>query len=197
MTLLLLVRHGESAWNAERRLAGRADVPLSPLGRDQVQSLAPAVAALAPAAAVTSPLQRTRETAALLGFGDAPADERWQEADLGCWTGRAIAELRRETDGQYAAWRAGRFTPPGAESFPHMVARVEQAVRPLLAAPGAQLVVTHGGPIRAVCATLLDLAPASLIPVAPGSLTAIAVTDRPRLHAYNLTRDPEAADPPD
>lgn len=155
------------------------------------------MAALAPDTAVTSPLRRARQTAALLGHGDAPVDERWQEADLGTWTGRDIAQLQRETDGHYADWRAGRYTPPGAESFAELRARVEQAVRSLLDASGAQLVVTHGGPIRAVCAALLDLPPSSLVPVAPGSLTAVDVTGRPRLHAYNLTRDPEASDPPE
>ncbi len=197
MTLLLLVRHGESEWNAQRRLAGRADVGLSRRGRDQVSRIAPAVAALAPGTAVTSPLRRARQTATLLGYDDAPVDERWQEADVGAWTGRDIAQLQRETNGQYAAWRAGRYTPPDAESFTELRARVEQAIRSLLNASGTQLVITHGGPIRAACAALLDLPPASLVPVAPGSLTVVDITGRPRLHAYNLTRDPEMADPPE
>lgn len=78
-----------------------------------------------------------------------------------------------------------------------MTSRVERAIELLLAAGGTQLVVTHGGPIRAVCAALLDLRPGALAPVAPGSLTVIHVTDRPRPHTYNLAGRPTPTDASD
>lgn len=203
MTLLVLVRHGETAWNAERRLQGREDVALSARGRAQVWALAPLVARFAPTAVTTSPLRRARETAALLGVGGAhgagqdggiAVDERWQEADLGAWTGRTRAELVAAGDGAYAAWRAGTHVPPGAEPFAEMAERVTAAVEQLAGRGGVQLVVTHGGPVRAACAELVGLAPAALVPVSPGSATVFDLSGpRPRLRAFNATGDVEPA----
>jgi probable phosphoglycerate mutase len=69
MSLLALIRHGATDWNAERRLQGRADRPLSAAGREAVR-LWRVPSLLDAAAWVTSPLERARETAALLGRQD-------------------------------------------------------------------------------------------------------------------------------
>ena len=90
---LLLVRHGETAWNAEHRLQGDHDVPLSDTGRAQARGPAPLGAAHAPAHVVVSPLARARDTAELLGHPGGLCDPRWQEAHLGEWTGRRRDEL--------------------------------------------------------------------------------------------------------
>lgn len=82
---LLLVRHGQSEWNAGRVLQGQADVPLSDLGRAQAAALAPTIAALAPDRAVTSDLQRAAATAAILGYPDARPDPALREIDVGVW----------------------------------------------------------------------------------------------------------------
>ena len=74
MSRLFLVRHGESAWNAEGRLQGQAQAPLSDRGRDQARALR-----LPQLPAVSSDLERAVETAALAGFPDAPTDARWRE----------------------------------------------------------------------------------------------------------------------
>ena len=71
MKRLLLVRHGESEWNKERRLQGQADIALSPHGRNQALQLRPVIASLAPDCVLTSDLRRARETAALLGYQEA------------------------------------------------------------------------------------------------------------------------------
>lgn len=203
MTLLLLVRHGETAWNAERRLQGRRDVPLSGIGRAQIRALAPKVAAGAPTAVVASPLLRSQETATLLGHDEVVIDERWQEADLGAWTGRTREALIAVGDGDYAAWRAGRYTPPGSEPLPEMRERVAEALDDLRSHERV-LVVTHGGPIRAACTLLVGLPPAHLVPVLPGSLTVFDLSGTsPRLRAYNVTGSHQHAnvslstDPPD
>ena len=192
---LLLVRHGESIWNAERRLQGQVDVPLSDRGRMHVRALRRLVAHYEPERAVTSDLARARETAALLGFADATVDVRWREAHLGLWQGQGIEGLRRDDEARYAAWRAGEVTPEAGEPWAEVCARITSAVRELGA--GNVLVVTHGGPIRAVCATLLELAPRSLVPVSPASLTIVDLDGRPRLRAFNLTAYEDDAEPPD
>jgi len=192
---LLLVRHGETTWNAERRLQGQVDVPLSERGRRHVRALRRLVERYEPERAVTSDLARARETAALLGFADATVDARWREAHLGLWQGKGIDVLRREDEVRYEAWRAGEITPEAAEPWAEVCARIKIAVRELAA--GSVLVVTHGGPIRAVCATLLGLAPRSLVPVSPASLTIVELAGGPRLRAFNLTAYEDGAEPPD
>lgn len=205
MRALYLVRHGETAWNAERRLQGREDLPLSVHGREQVESLRPVVTSVLPEidrlAVVTSPLRRARETQDVLGLSADTVDARWQEADLGTWTGRSRDDLVAVGDGAYAAWRAGTHTPPGAESIERLRARVAAAIDDL-AHLDTVLVLTHGGPIRAACHLLVGLVSARLVPVQPGSLTAFDLTGpTPRLRAYNLTPSPAVgelvAEPPD
>ena len=198
---VLLVRHGETTWTAARRLQGNLDVPLSDHGRTQARALAPVIADHAPVRVITSPLARSRETCALLGYQDLREDDRWAEADLGLWTGRYAAELLAEGS-RYTQWRAGQFTPPGGEPFSAMTARVVAALDALFDedCDGTTLVVTHGGPIRAACLHLVGLDPAHVVPVGPASITAIDVepaagrspTSRgrragARLRAYNIS----------
>lgn len=179
------MRHGETAWNAEHRLQGHHDVPLSAVGRAQARALAPLVEDHAPAWVVVSPLVRARETAALLGHPPGACDPSWQEVDIGEWTGRCAADLPASA---YADWREGRHTPPGGESFAALTARVVAAVDALDRAAGTTLVVTHGGPIRALCHHLLGPHAALAVPVGPASLTAIDLDGpTPRLRVYNLT----------
>ena len=90
---ILLVRHGESTWNAERRLQGQANPPLSERGRAEATALAPVLETVPPGRAVCSDLDRARETAALVGHPDAQADPRWREIDVGEWAGRVAAEI--------------------------------------------------------------------------------------------------------
>jgi len=193
---LYLVRHGETPWNAERRLQGRKDIALSPQGRRQAAALRSTVDGLvaghraagdAPLTVVASPLRRAAETCALLEREPDLLDARWQEADLGEWTGRSRDDLIAVGDGAYAAWRAGTLSPPGSEPLSALRQRVASALESL-AAHDVVLVVTHGGPIRAACRQLVDLHPSHLVPVQPGSLTAIDLDGgQARLRTYNLT----------
>lgn len=187
---LLLVRHGETAWNAEGRIQGRTDTPLSALGRRQAAALATTVAALEPATAVTSPSLRARETADLLGFPEAATDCRWQEADFGDWTGCLKQDLGVASEA-LAAWREGRVTPPGGETFAALTARAVEAASALLdAGHDPQLVVAHGGPILAVCCALLGMKPAALVPVGSASLTILERRGAVRLATYNQPPPP-------
>lgn len=197
MTRLLLLRHGETVWNQVRRLQGQADIALSKRGREQVSSLRHTVQTYAPTRVISSDLRRAKESATLLGFDDPTLDARWREADLGSWVGCEIAELRAQEPEAYQAWRAGTWTPQGAESFDALRRRVEEATACLLEGEESVLIATHGGAIRAVCANLLNLMPSDLIPVSPGSLTIIEFNGRARLHTFNLTAYPPMIDPPD
>jgi probable phosphoglycerate mutase len=197
---LLLVRHGESEWNAVRRLQGQADIDLSARGRAQAEALHPVIAALKPDLVLASDLKRARDTAALLGHGDAEPSETLREIDVGGWTGRVIADIRAKDDAAYRGWRAGTFTPPDGESWAVFRARTVAAVRDGLDRAEARLlVVSHGGVIRALLEGLLLLSPERIVPVGPGSLTVLRQDERTdmRLELFNYTPGAPSFDAPD
>ena len=177
---LLLIRHGESTWNAEHRLQGQADPPLSPLGREQVAALVPFLEGLPPRT-LSSDLTRAVQTAAALGLAGVPTDPRWREIDIGDWAGRTLDEL---DPGDVAAWQRGELAPPNAETFAELQARVAAAVDELRGEDA--VVVTHGGCVRAATAHLTGADPRRLAPPANASLTVLENGERRRLHAYGL-----------
>lgn len=158
MARLLLLRHAQSTWNAERRWQGWADAPLSELGREQSRAMAAWLqnSGVAFTGAVSSDMARSLETArtvaALLGLGDVAVEPSLRERDVGDWSGRTTDEIEDVWPGAIEAWRAGRLDrPPGGEHEPAFVRRVMSAVERLAAGAGGRLlVITHGGVIRAV-----------------------------------------------
>ncbi|NQW12323.1 MAG: histidine phosphatase family protein [Alphaproteobacteria bacterium] len=150
MIRLALIRHGPTAWNAEKRLQGRADIPLSETGRARVSAWR-LPDELDGVRWFTSPLTRARDTADLLGL-TAVAAPALVEMDFGAWEGRYLAELRAENPLAVAANEARGldFRPPGGES-PRMV---RDRLHPWLVARAAGGVdvgaVTHKGVIRAL-----------------------------------------------
>jgi glucosyl-3-phosphoglycerate phosphatase len=190
MMRLLLVRHGQSEWNAGRVLQGQADVHLSDLGRAQAASLAPVVAGLTPDRAVTSDLVRASVTAAILGYPHARHEPALREISVGNWQGRSIPQLMAEHPENYAGWRAGRYRPDGGEDWGGFVTRVEGAIRSEcgLARAKTLLLVCHGGVIRAAMQAFLGLRPQNVLPVAPASLTILrldGVEGIAKLELYN------------
>ncbi|GLY20808.1 bifunctional RNase H/acid phosphatase [Micromonospora sp. NBRC 101691] len=156
-TRLVLVRHGQTEWTAQRRYSGRGDVPLSERGRDQARATAARVAALAPtvAAVVSSPLSRCTATARpiAVALGGVPlrTSDDLVECDFGAWEGRTFAEVRQDWPGELDAWLASTaVAPPDGESFTDVTVRVRRALRGLLDAyPGETVVVvSHVSPIK-------------------------------------------------
>ena len=152
MSLFALIRHGATDWNAERRLQGRADLPLSAPGREAVRGWrVPAL--LAEAVWVSSPLERARQTAALLGRSGYPVDERLIEMDWGEWEGRRRDELLAEAGARLDRDPLGRdFRPPGGESPREVAARLKPWVCEIARAGRPAAAVTHRGVIRALYA---------------------------------------------
>jgi broad specificity phosphatase PhoE len=151
--MLFLVRHGQTAANADGLLLGRADPPLSPLGREQAAALAARIPH--DARIVTSPLARTRETAAALGR-PYEIDERWIELDYGDLDGMPLRDI---SPALWAQWRADpTFIPAGGESLAALGVRVREACRELLdeIRDHDVAVVTHVSPIKAAIAWALD-----------------------------------------
>ena len=148
-TMLLLVRHGESTWNAEGRWQGHANPPLSALGR--AQAIAAATTVPPVDVVVTSNLDRAHETGRLIADAirvPVSVEEELHERDIGAWTGLTRDEIE-------AGWPGGienGHRPDGWESDARVAARGMDVLRRIAKAHSGQrvLVVTHGGLIRAI-----------------------------------------------
>lgn len=192
MAIVLLLRHGHSTANAAGVLAGWTEgVGLTDTGRTQAERIARRLAGVTLARAVSSPLQRCRETAALaLPDTDVATDERLGECHYGGWTGRKLSDAAKDP-----LWRVIQDDPASAtfpasdefaaESLGQMAERVVGAVRALDAEVEAAhgktavwLAVSHGDPIKAVLAEAVGAGITGLqrVRVDPGSLSAVHVT---------------------
>jgi len=153
---ILLIRHGESVWNASRRWQGHSDPPLSPEGVRQAEALAERLAGERWAALYASDLERALATARIVGapHGIEPvADPRLRELDIGAWGGLTRAEIAARWRDVLSAFDAGdvHARPEGGETRAELEARVHGALHDLAARHhGASFaVVAHGGVLAA------------------------------------------------
>ena len=157
MTLLALIRHGETAWNKKRRMQGHADIPLTDEGRQKLATLC-VPDTLKIARWYTSPLSRARETAQCLGIDGALADRRLIETDWGHWQGKTIAQLREELGNDFLENEAKGldFRPPGGESPRDVIHRLAPFLAEVADSRLPSGAVTHKGVIRAVLSMAYD-----------------------------------------
>ena len=163
-TRVVLVRHAETTEDAVGVVYGSLDVPLSAAGEASVRRLAPALAALDPAAVYSSPRRRTADTAgpvaAAAGLPLTRVDDL-REIDFGAFEGRRYDDLRTEFPDVYARWMTDptgvRF--PGGESFADLRDRAVGVLRAVLAAHPERtaVLVAHGGVTRALLAHVLGM----------------------------------------
>ncbi len=161
MTLLYLIRHGRSTWNAEGRVQGQADPPLDDAGREQAQKLAHKLREIEFDAFYSSPLARARETAKIVAEPhDLPItfDERLMERSFGRWTGKLGAEVDEEIKNQpHINWRLDGA--PGGESRFQVVNRAAAVFNEIFKAHHDQTIaiVSHGGLLGIYLEHLLGL----------------------------------------
>jgi broad specificity phosphatase PhoE len=183
--VLLLVRHGQTAANAEGLLLGRADPPLTELGRRQADAVAAALPR--PTRVISSPLQRATATAARFGV-DVEIDERWVELDYGSYDQSPVASVDPDV---WRRWRSDlAFAPGGGESIADLGIRVREACTALVddAISGTVVVVTHVSPIKAAIAWALAVTDAIAwrMHVEDASISRIDVTaERASLRWFN------------
>jgi probable phosphoglycerate mutase len=176
--VIWLARHGETAYNAERRFQGQGPVGLSERGREQAAELAEAASEHGFASLWSSPLPRARQTAEVVAarLGLEIRDEpRLMETHTGEWTDRTFAEVETEDPERFAAWVAGDpgFSFPGGESFAEQQERVVAALREIRAvAELPALVVCHRNSMRLALERLAGKR-LSLDDVPNGSLVAL------------------------
>ena len=154
MTELLLVRHGETDWNRDRRFQGHADPPLNETGREQAHALAAALAGEEIELVYTSDLVRARETAeivaARLGADVLPVREL-REIDVGEWEGLTWPEIEERYPEGARLWHEQGYGWESGETYDDLGLRVVAALRRIASDHPAErvLVVGHGGTIRA------------------------------------------------
>lgn len=140
-----MVRHGQTAWNVDRRFQGWTDVPLDRTGREQAVRLRPTLEATAFDGVWSSDLSRAVETARIAA-GPPTVDRRLREMDFGDIEGAVWDEL--QPDVREGLKRFEGFTAPGGESVESFTSRVFEFLDGL--PDGRHLVVAHGGVLRAV-----------------------------------------------
>lgn len=160
---LLIVRHGESEWNALGRWQGQADPELSVRGEEQAVRAARALAGIPISRVVSSDLSRARRTAGIiaerLGVTAISVEQGLREVDVGEWSGLTRPEIEARWPKLLAAWSEGRLeSTPGGETLTALRDRVTGAIQRVLEAgraengaqPGAILVVSHRRAISAL-----------------------------------------------
>jgi probable phosphoglycerate mutase len=218
MTRVLLIRHGQSEWNADGRWQGQADPALTDLGRHQALHASRALGVVD--AIVASDLQRAAETAAILagelGVGPLVLDPDLRERHAGEWQGLTRAEIERDWPGYLgppppiegtpaAAGQGGqvvredgpRRRPPGWEPDDALVERALAALRRIhgLVPQGEAIAITHGGLVYALEATLG--APFVRLPNLGGRWVEVGPDGPPRLGDRVLLVDPDELTVPD
>ncbi|MGC2374519.1 MAG: histidine phosphatase family protein [Solirubrobacteraceae bacterium] len=148
-----LARHGQTAYNLERRFQGHLPVPLDQTGLEQAADLAERASAHEFAALWCSPLRRARETADIVAgrIDLEPREEpRMMETDAGDWTDRLFVDVQAENPDGFAGFIEGKpdFAFPGGESFAQQGVRVAAALVDIEQGELPALVVCHGVVIR-------------------------------------------------
>ncbi|WIM67154.1 histidine phosphatase family protein [Corynebacterium breve] len=166
MRRLIMLRHGQTDYNAGKRMQGQLDTQLSETGVQQAHLAADVVESLGVVKILSSDLTRAKDTADIiaqrLGL-DVVVDKRLRETHLGQWQGKTHGEVDRDFAGMRASWRHNpEWAPPGGESRVEVARRARPVVEELMRDfsgwdDNAVLIVAHGGTISAVTSHLLGL----------------------------------------
>ncbi len=161
MPKLLLVRHGETDWNLEKRFQGLTDTRLNETGIWQSEQVAETLQSAEIHHLHTSPLTRTRQTADIINqyhnLRPQP-DERLRELGFGAWEGHTWAEIERNYPTHAAKYAQNMANvPPNAEPLPLYELRIQSFIESLRHTKGTHLIVSHGGTLRTLLCLLIGL----------------------------------------
>jgi broad specificity phosphatase PhoE len=200
MTRVLLIRHGETSWNRERRWQGHADPPLSEDGIRQSARLAAHLRTkrIPIATVYSSDLRRASSTARQLASAlevDLVCDPAWREIDVGLWTGLSREEIKERFGEDWKKIAKGADLPRGGgETFALFSTRVLGALTALTDRHPREsvAVVTHGGVVRALLLHVLGLPWTRMREVEAVGNTAVSeiVWDRARWSIVRRTHSP-------
>ena len=164
MGTLLIVRHGETEWNAEGRIQGHTDIGLSENGAQQARSLGQRLADRQIDVAYSSDLKRTSETARLaLGHRNVDLNEtpRLREYHKGIFEGMTLTEIQTQFPDEYPKYleKDLSYAPEGGETTRDVSTRMASIFQEIKAKhlDETVLVVSHGGALRAAMVSLLGM----------------------------------------
>lgn len=164
MLNVYLLRHGQTAWNADgNRYCGRTDLPLTDIGNEQAHAVKQQLQQLSFDAVYASPLQRASQTAAIASQGMAvQTDERLIEVDFGLWEGKSKEAFISEDESLWSAWMNDPATAKAGgtgESGMEVISRVNDFFISLAQAhpAGKILIVAHNGVNRLYLAHKLGM----------------------------------------
>lgn len=143
---LWLVRHGQTTWNLSRRISGWSDVPLTDLGREQAQNLAPLLADKKFDSVWSSDLVRATETAVLAYGEDFTKTDGLREINFGNHEGQSWGKLDEKNVEEIMEFKS--YCAPGGESIATFEARIKGFIENL--SEGRHLLFCHGGVVRAL-----------------------------------------------
>jgi broad specificity phosphatase PhoE len=190
--LLLLIRHGESVYNAEGRVQGQSDVELSPLGLRQAEAIAECLDGMGIDAVYSSPLRRAMQTAqpvaARLGL-TVQSDDRLKELHAGVFQDLLWSEIEARYPDEFGLWRGEQpdVAIPEGESRRDLMVRGEAALRAIREGPHQKVaVIAHGGILAAALKAVLQI-PAELNPFSlfNASISRLAWSKSPKLLTLN------------
>ena len=167
-TRFLLLRHGQTELSGERRYSGRGDVPLTDIGRQQAKAAGTRLAKMEFTAVISSPLGRTRQTAAEVAAASGKTIEVHEgliETDFGDWERLTFLEAAERDPELHRRWLGDpSIAPPNGESFDIVHARVRAARDDLIQRHAGQTVVlvSHVTPIKSLLRMGLDAGPSLL-----------------------------------
>ncbi len=196
MLKLYLIRHGETAWNAEGRIQGHSDIELNARGLEQARLLAAHMSGEGAFDALyASPLRRAFHTATLVGAAlklPVIPDARLIERSLGQLEGLTMPEIQEKFPDVYHAWHNGGVRPhiPDEEARETFIARTRGFLQDVRAKhrEGRVVAITHGGTINMLLMTGLNLDPERPLPfhIDNASLNVLQWGERgARLHLLN------------
>jgi alpha-ribazole phosphatase len=154
MTRLILVRHGETVWNVERRFQGQRDTALNARGREQARQVAERLRDEPIRAVYSSDLTRAVDTArAIAAVHGLPVftDAALRERNFGEWEGLSREEVIARWTEAWERWRRAECAPPGGEAVEEIAARVRAKIAEIVSAhPNETVVIVgHGGSVKA------------------------------------------------
>jgi broad specificity phosphatase PhoE len=166
MTRLLLVRHGETVWNADGRIQGHADVSLSEKGRMQARLAADRLKDEKVTAVYSSDLKRASETGEIIAaVHNLPlvTTPLLREAYLGRWQGLTVEQVEEQYPDEYAAYKQDSVAsrPPDAERLEDVISRCSRFLEEVINAHPDDCIAAacHGGSIRGIIAAAFGAGP--------------------------------------
>jgi len=164
ISIVYLVRHGETEWNQDQRIQGQADIPLNGRGKRQAEALAGRLAAVPLELIYASDLGRARVTAETIAAGQ-PRElpilvmPELRECDYGLWEGMTRPEAAGRFPDDWNVWQArgGAGRPTGGEDYLSLAGRTSRAFEKVIAEGKTVLISAHRGSLRAILCHALGI----------------------------------------